>query len=544
MNTIAKYFIDRYQLLEPLGEGGMAVVHKAYDTRLECEVAVKVIRVDNLPRNAEEGALKRFEREAKAVARLTHPNIVKVTDYGEEDGKPYLVMPYLPGGTLKQLIKERGQIPWQEAARILIPIAEALAYAHSQGVIHRDIKPSNILLTQSGQPMLTDFGVAKIIEDEATQDLTGTSATVGTPEYMSPEQITSKTVDARADLYSLGVVFYEMITGRKPFEADTPMAVLFKHVNDPLPNPSRFVTDLPKCVAYFLIKALAKKPEDRFQSGEDISKAFQEMIANPSSKVPFKQAHVNLTQKKWWGILAGIVIIGIVFSIVLLNNPPSPRADKIEEFTLQPLSNASTETRMPIFQNTSTQELPVIFTPEVPTSTATVVDQIILNIPENSEINCRNVNNEYGSVLKIFASTDSIIVNGIDKNKAWVNVYLEPVQSRTGESISDCWIFLSESLVLNQIEGLPVIQPRPIYQVYSVRIRAQSNIIHKDKYLTYEAIYFDIKTEEDVEQLIQTECAYLNMKGATYCKGTIESQYLSDLWVLKGTKVIENYHLY
>ena len=264
--------IGRYHIIEPLGEGGMAVVYKAYDTHLECEVAVKVIRVDNLPRNAEERALKRFEREAKAVARLTHPNIVKVTDYGEEDGKPYLVMPYLPGGTLKELIKERGQIPWQEAARILIPIAEALAYAHSQGVIHRDIKPSNILLTQSGQPMLTDFGVAKIIEDEATQDLTGTSATVGTPEYMAPEQITSKTVDARADLYSLGVVFYEMITGRKPFEADTPMAVLFKHASDPLPRPSQYVNNLPDIAEQFLYKSLSKKPTERFQTADEVSK--------------------------------------------------------------------------------------------------------------------------------------------------------------------------------------------------------------------------------------------------------------------------------
>ena len=270
--------IGRYHIIEPLGKGGMAVVYKAFDTHLECEVAVKVIRVDNLPRNAEERALKRFEREAKAVARLNHPNIVKVTDYGEEDGKPYLVMPYLPGGTLKEMIKERGQIPWQEAARILIPIAEALAYAHSQGVIHRDIKPSNILLTSTGQPMLTDFGVAKIIEDEATQDLTGTSATVGTPEYMAPEQITSKSVDARADLYSLGVVFYEMVTGRRPFEADTPMAVLFKHASDPLPNPSQFVSNLPQIVEQFLYKTLSKKPSERYQTANETSEALSDLL--------------------------------------------------------------------------------------------------------------------------------------------------------------------------------------------------------------------------------------------------------------------------
>ena len=279
MSKLEGQSIGRYHIIEPLGEGGMAVVYKAFDTHLECEVAVKVIRVDNLPRNAEERALKRFEREAKVVARLNHPNIVKVTDYGEEDGKPYLVMPYLPGGTLKQLIKERGQIPWQEAARILIPIAEALAYAHEEKVIHRDIKPSNILLTRSGQPMLTDFGVAKIIEDEATQDLTGTSATVGTPEYMAPEQITSKTVDARADLYSLGVVFYEMVTGRKPFEADTPLAVLVKHAHDPLVKPSQYINNLPKEIEYILLKTLSKNPEDRYQNAGEFSQKLKEALS-------------------------------------------------------------------------------------------------------------------------------------------------------------------------------------------------------------------------------------------------------------------------
>ncbi|HOE03375.1 MAG TPA: serine/threonine-protein kinase, partial [Anaerolineaceae bacterium] len=254
----------RYHILEELGEGGMAVVYKAYDTRLETEVAVKVIRLDNLPRNAEERALKRFEREAKEVARLNHPNIVKVTDYGEHEGSPYLVMPYLPGGTLKQRLKEQGRMEWREAARLLAPVADALAYAHEMKLIHRDVKPSNILLTAQSRAMLTDFGVAKVLDEEITQDLTGTSATVGTPEYMAPEQVMSKTVDHRADIYSLGVVFYEMLTGRRPYEADTPMAVLFKHASAPLPRPKEWVGDLPDEVERVLLKALAKRPEDRY----------------------------------------------------------------------------------------------------------------------------------------------------------------------------------------------------------------------------------------------------------------------------------------
>ena len=276
MTNLIGQSLGRYHILEQLGEGGMATVYKAYDTRLETDVAVKVIRTDNLAPSIVERALKRFEREAKALAKLTHANIVKVTDYGEYEGKPYLVMPYLPGGTLKARLQGK-PMPWREAVHWLLPIARALSYAHKQGMIHRDIKPSNILITEAGDPLLTDFGIAKIIDEEATVDLTGTSATVGTPEYMAPEQVTSKTVDARADIYALGVVFYEMVTGRKPFQADTPMAVLFKQASEPLPRTGQFVRDVPESVEKVLIKALAKKPEDRYQSMDEFVNAMMQL---------------------------------------------------------------------------------------------------------------------------------------------------------------------------------------------------------------------------------------------------------------------------
>jgi len=193
------------------------------------------------------------------------------------------VMPYLRGGTLKEYLNRQGKLDWKDAARLLIPVAEGLDYAHEQNVIHRDVKPSNILLTAKLQPMLTDFGVAKIIDEEVTQDLTGTSATVGTPEYMAPEQVMSKTVDHRADIYALGVVFFELVTGRRPFEADTPMAVLFKHAGEPLPRASAFTPDLPETVEKILFKALAKKPEERYQSMGELALAFEKIItgSNP-----------------------------------------------------------------------------------------------------------------------------------------------------------------------------------------------------------------------------------------------------------------------
>jgi serine/threonine protein kinase len=282
MSNLIGQSLGRYHILEQIGEGGMATVYKAYDTHLEREVAVKVIRTERLTSDARTKNLKRFEREAKALAKLTHPNIVSITDYGEFNGRPYLVMPYIPGGTLKRLLGK--PIPWKEAARFLIPLARALQFAHQQRIIHRDIKPSNILVTPSGEAMLTDFGIAKILlTTEDTSDLTGSGVGIGTPAYMSPEQSQGKEVDERADIYSLGVVFYEMVTGRRPYTADTPAAILLKQIMEPLPRPSAFVPNLPERVEKTLIKALAKNPENRFQDMGEFIRAMTYLLERPET---------------------------------------------------------------------------------------------------------------------------------------------------------------------------------------------------------------------------------------------------------------------
>lgn len=269
--------LGRYHILEQLGEGGMAIVYKAYDTRLEREVAIKVIRTEKLTLETIPKALKRFDREAKALGKLTHPNIVPISDYGEFDGKPFLVMPHLPGGTLKEIIK-RGRMPWQKAVILLAPIAHALDYAHRQNIIHRDIKPSNVLIGESGTPMLSDFGVAKVLSDsDETHELTGTGMGVGTPEYMAPEQFQGQ-ADERADIYALGVVMYEMVTGRKPYIAETPAAVIIKQATEPLPRPNRFAPDLPVSIDRILIKALAKSPKDRYQKMGQFGQALEGLV--------------------------------------------------------------------------------------------------------------------------------------------------------------------------------------------------------------------------------------------------------------------------
>ena len=276
--------VGRYHILEALGEGGMATVYKAYDTRLEREVAIKFLRTELFGPALLEQLFKRFEREAKALARLSHFHIVKIYDYGDYEDTPYLVMEYVPGGTLKSRMGK--PMAWQDAVALILPVAEGLEYAHQRGVLHRDVKPSNILITESGQPLLSDFGIAKILESEETQAITTTGIGIGTPEYMAPEQCLGLGVDGRSDVYALAVVLYEMITGHKPYTADTPAAVLIKQIHDPLPSPKDYVTDLPVSVENMLVKALAKQPEYRYATMADFMRAMMALLKPPAAEQP------------------------------------------------------------------------------------------------------------------------------------------------------------------------------------------------------------------------------------------------------------------
>lgn len=276
--------LGRYELRERIGTGGMARVYKAWDTTLERLVAIKILH-EHL---ADDPTFKvRFEREAKFIAGFNHPNIVQVYDFDivYRDGIPlcYMVMSYIPGPTLHDVLaaaEQRGERLTSERVRALVDdLAGALGYAHQRGMVHRDVKPGNVLLTEAGRAILTDFGIARLVQSNR---LTADGVSTGTPIYMSPEQANGEPGDARSDLYALGVIVYELLTGRPPFADDTSLAVMLKHLNTPPAPPSERLST--RQYDAFVARALAKNPDERFQSAAEFAAAFRQAAAAPDSE--------------------------------------------------------------------------------------------------------------------------------------------------------------------------------------------------------------------------------------------------------------------
>lgn len=262
-----------YRVVAPLGEGGMASVYKGFQPSVERFVALKI-----LPRHfaSDPEFVARFKQESRVIAKLQHVHILPVHDYGEDQGYTYIVMPFLEAGTLANEIA-KGAMDLGRVLEVTRQLGSALDYAHSRGIVHRDVKPANVLIDPTGNCLLTDFGIAKIVSQ--TVSLTQTGGIVGTPAYMSPEQIGAGELDGRSDLYSLGVVIFEMVTGRVPFQAETPAAALVKHLHDPLPMPSSLRPDLPEGVEKVIMKALSKSRHDRYQTAEELIESLDRALA-------------------------------------------------------------------------------------------------------------------------------------------------------------------------------------------------------------------------------------------------------------------------
>ncbi len=267
--------ISNYQIAEEIGRGGMAAVYRAYQQQLERWVAVKILHIAEA---SSEEFLDRFRREARAIAALRHPNILTIYDYGEEHGIAYIVMEYVSGGTLKARLT--GQpLSWREAARLAIPLGQALAYAHSRSIVHRDLKPANIFLPSADWPLLGDFGLVKLIGHQ--RGITRPGVSVGTPAYFSPEQAAGDEVDHRTDIYGFGLLLYEMVTGRLPFEGDSVVQVMLQRLQEPPCPPRRYNPAISPSLEAILLRALAIDPAARYQSME---KLVQDLASLPGTE--------------------------------------------------------------------------------------------------------------------------------------------------------------------------------------------------------------------------------------------------------------------
>lgn len=322
--------IGRYEIKSELGRGGMATVYRAQDPSFDREVAVKVLPREFLH---DPQFLARFQREIKTIAQLEHPAIVPVYDVGEDDGQPYFVMRNMTGGSLSDWLQQ-GAFSVQDTARIVERLAKALAYAHKKGIVHRDLKPGNVLFDSAGEAFISDFGVAKLAESASS--MTG-SGIVGTPAYMSPEQAQSGQIDGRSDVYALGAIIYEMLTGQQPYKADTPMGVVVKHITDPVPEILRDHPDLPAEVDEVIKKAMSKNPNERYATAIELARALNKAafgnegnITDPQVTRPRLASPASTSRRQqtvWIAAGAALAVIAALGIFFLIGRQPSGLAE-------------------------------------------------------------------------------------------------------------------------------------------------------------------------------------------------------------------------
>jgi len=324
--TLLPTHIGRYEVKSELGRGGTAIVYQAHDPSFDREVAIKVLPQHFLH---DPQFRLRFEREVKTIAQMEHPAIVPVYDVGEDNGLPYFVMRNMTGGSLNDRL-EKGALSIQDTARLITRLAGGLDYAHRKGIIHRDLKPDNILFDQNGDAFISDFGMAKLADK--SQNMTG-SGVIGTPAYMSPEQAQGSEVDGRSDIYALGAIIYEMLTGQHPYKANTPMGVVLKHITDPVPEIRRDHPNIPVEVDAIIKKAMNKNPGGRYATAADLSKdlnlaAFSEEAAVTVSKPSLIGGLARSKKNIWIGVIVlALIFLAVAVNLLLGKPAPVPASD-------------------------------------------------------------------------------------------------------------------------------------------------------------------------------------------------------------------------
>jgi serine/threonine protein kinase len=384
--------IGRYKIKEELGQGEMGAVYRAFDASFNREVAIKILPLE-LMRNLK--ILARFRRELKMIALLEHPAIVPVYDVGEENGQPYYVMRYMSGGSLRRWIKG-GKLTLQDTADIVERIALGLEYAHRKGIVHRDLTPDNILFDNHNNPYITDFSLAKLIAD--TFRTNSGNGLIGTPEYISPEQAQSLPVDHRTDIYGLGVITYEMLTGEKPYNASDSFGVLVKHVSEPVPEILKINPDLPEEVDGIIKKAMAKNRNDRYESAVDMARALIKAAYGEEHTMPTSTSLLKMQGSsrgaRRWGLAAigAVVLLALAGAFAFRNQLPflaaptvTPTAVAASPSALPTVTPAPTLSPTPV---TTVQDLPTPVLPPGNTGKVALLsgNDLYLMNPDGSEL--------------------------------------------------------------------------------------------------------------------------------------------------------------
>ncbi|MGH3001969.1 MAG: protein kinase domain-containing protein, partial [Gaiellaceae bacterium] len=325
---VGEILSGRYELEELVGTGGMSSVYRAHDSLLDRTVALKVLHQQY---TADEGYVERFRREARSVATLSHPNVVTVIDRGEHEGRQFIVFEYVDGENLKQLIVRRGPAPVTMALELGVQVARGLSFAHQQGLVHRDVKPQNVLLNGNGEAKVTDFGIARSLD--VKHGMTQTGTVLGTSDYIAPEQAQGQQVGEHTDVYSLGVVMYELLTGEVPFPGENFVAVAMRHINEPPPPIRDRRPDVPPRLEEAIQRAMAKDPDDRFPTMRDFcqeldaclaeAQGTQVMAPPPAPRRPARSRRRGLSPWPIVLVVLGVVAIGVVVALLIVHGIPS-----------------------------------------------------------------------------------------------------------------------------------------------------------------------------------------------------------------------------
>ena len=421
-----RVFGGRYEVIEELGEGGMGIVYKVFDRKIEDRVALKVLAPEVA---GDEKTIERFRNELKLARNISHRNVCRMYDLSEEEKTPFITMEYVPGENLKNLIKRIGQLSQAKALSITKQVCEGLAEAHRLGVVHRDLKPQNIMVDGEGNARIMDFGIARSIR---TKSITETGVIIGTPEYMSPEQVEGEGVDRRSDIYSLGVILFEMLTGRVPFQGETPLSVILKHRTEQPPDPRNFDDQIPADISRLILKCLEKDKNKRYETADDlladIAAIEKDLTAAKTVKMGRKKGKAFLSKDRKTAVMAFLAVLAVALVIIGLFFYPGlfkREQESLNSIAVLPLKNLS---------GISTQEYLADGMTEALISNLAQIEALQRVISNTSVMQYKDTSKSLPEIARELG-VDAIVEGSITVSNQRVRVSVQLIEARKDQNI-------------------------------------------------------------------------------------------------------------